>query len=121
MPGPKKKTTRKGTRTKAAAKRSDDAYKRLERELPPRLRDFSRRARRGLSSLERDIEKAEARTRRGAARLLREASHALGRFEAEGERRWRKLSAPARREAVRLLRRLERRFENAIAPRSRRA
>jgi hypothetical protein len=38
---------------------------------------------------------------------LREASHALGRLEAEGERRWRKLAVPARREALRLLQRLE--------------
>jgi len=38
---------------------------------------------------------------------LREGSHALGRLEADGERRWRKLAKPARAEALRLLRRLE--------------
>ena len=55
-----------------------------------------------------EIGRAQANPRREATRLLREASHALGRFEAEGERRWRKLTAPARREAIRLLHRLER-------------
>jgi hypothetical protein len=80
---------------------------RLERDLPPNLRDFSRRVRAGLSELEREVGRAQASPRREAARLLREASHALGRFEAEGERRWRKLTAPARREAIRLLHRLE--------------
>jgi hypothetical protein len=106
--GVRKKATRTIARRKAPTRRAKSVYERLERDLPPNLRDFSRRVRAGLSRLERDIEKAQARTRREAARLLREASHALGRFEAEGERRWRKLTAPARREAIRLLHRLER-------------
>jgi len=43
--------------------------------------------------------------------MLRDASHRLGRFEAEGERRWKNLTGEARREALQLLRRLERKFE----------
>jgi hypothetical protein len=74
--------------------------------------------RRSLNGLEKEIAKARANPRRQAARLLREASHALGRIEAEGERRWRKLAAPARREALRLLRRLE---SSLAAPRRRKA
>ena len=105
--GTKKKTTRKVARTKTKARQAKSAWARLDQDLPANLRDFSRRVRAGLSRLERDIVKAQARTRRQAARLLREASHTLGRFEAEGVRRWRKLANPARREAKRLLRRLE--------------
>jgi hypothetical protein len=106
MPATKKKT-RKVARKKAVTKRAKSSFERFEHELPPNLREFSHRVRAGLTSLERDIEKAQAQTRRRATSLLREASHTLGRYEAEGERRWRKLTRPARREAVRLLRRLE--------------
>jgi hypothetical protein len=108
MAGRKKKTTRKVARKKKAARRPKSGFARFEQDLPPNLRDFSRRVRASLSELERNVVKAQARTRRQAARLLREASHALGRFEAEGERRWRKLATPARREAQRLLHRLDR-------------
>jgi hypothetical protein len=94
-------------RKKTARKQAEAALARFEQDLPANLKDFSRRVRRGLAGLEREIEKAQANPRREAARLLREASHALGRLEAEGERRWRKLAAPARREALRLLHRLE--------------
>jgi len=103
----RKKTTRKAASARTAAGRAGSALKRIEPELPPNLREFSRRVRSGLGRLERQIEQAQASARREAARLLRDASHALGRFEAEGERRWRKLAAPARREALRLLQRLE--------------
>ena len=106
--GSKKKATRKVVRRKRSAGQAKSAYMRLERELPPNLRDFSRRVRAGLLELEREVGRTQANPRREAARLLREASHALGRFEAEGERRWRKLTVPARREAIRLLQRLER-------------
>ena len=80
-------------------------------ELPASLDQFSRRARVGLTRLEGTVEKAEARYRRQAARMLRDASHRLGRFEAEGERRWKNLKGEARREALQLLRRLERTLE----------
>jgi hypothetical protein len=43
--------------------------------------------------------------------MLRDASHRLGRFEAEGERRWKDLTGEARREALQLLRRLEKTLE----------
>ena len=73
----------------------------------------------GLTELEHEIGRAQANPRREATRLLREASHALGRFEAEGERRWRKLTAPTRREAIRLLHRLERALATPKRRRSR--
>jgi hypothetical protein len=114
--GSKKKATRKVARRKMSTAHAKSTYMRLERDLPPSLRDFSRRVRAGLTELEREIGRAQANPRREATRLLREASHALGRFEAEGERRWRKLTAPTRREAISLLHRLER----ALAPPKRR-
>lgn len=107
MAARKKKTARKVGRRKTSARQAGAALARLERDLPANLKDFSRRVRKGLAGLEKEIERAQANPRREAARLLREASHALGRLEAEGDRRWRKLAAPARREALRLLHRLE--------------
>jgi hypothetical protein len=103
----RRKRARKASRRSATARQANATLARLEQELPPNLRAYSRRVRRGLSGLEKEIAKAQANPRREAARLLREASHALGRLEAEGERRWRKLAAPARREALRVLHRLE--------------
>jgi hypothetical protein len=81
---------------------------RIEEELPATLTQFSRRMGARLGDLEARIEKAGAVYRRRWTRLLREASHQLGRFEAEGELRWRRLTARARRDALQLLRRLER-------------
>jgi len=66
-----------------------------------------------LVRLERQVEIAEARTRRQAARLLRRASEELGRLEAKGERRWQHLTERARRDAVRWLRRVEQALEKA--------
>ena len=103
----KRKQARKAGGRNTAARRAEAALARLEQELPTNLKEFSRRVRKGLAGLEGEIQRAQANPRREAARLLREASHALGRFEAEGERRWRKLTAPARREALRLLHRIE--------------
>src|SRR3989442_370838 len=112
----KKNATHKGARRKTAARRrTRSALARFEQDLPPNLRDFSRRVRAGLSRLERSAGKAQARTRRQAAHVLRESSHALGRFEAVGQRGWRTLTTPARRQALRLLRRLD-----ALAPSMRR-
>jgi len=103
----RKTTVRKAKRRKTARGPARSRLARVEQELPSDLREFARRVRAGLSTIERDLDQVQARTRRQGARLLREASHALGRFEAEGERRGRKLTRPARREALRLLRRLE--------------
>ena len=58
-----------------------------------------------------DFEKAQARYRKGFTRLLRDASHQLGRFEAQGERQWRKATNQARRDAVKVLKRLEKALE----------
>jgi hypothetical protein len=70
-----------------------------------------------LRQLEARIGKAGALYRARWARLLRDASHQLGRFEAEGEARWRRLTALARRDAVKILKRLE---KEVAPPRPRR-
>lgn len=92
----------------AAAKQ---ALREMGSELPATLDEFSKRVRAKLGKLERSVEKAEARYRREAAKVLRHASHQLGRFEAEGERRWKKLTAEARKEALQVLRRMEKALE----------
>jgi hypothetical protein len=119
-----KKTRKSGTRKKtarkrAAAKKRTPALIQLEAELPPTLRDFSRRVRRGLARLEKRIEKDRADARRRGMRMLREASHRLGHFEAQGEREWRRQSLRARRATVQLLRRLERAVEPTPKKKSR--
>ena len=106
----RKKTTRRKT-TRTRPRRPSAALARIEPDLPPSLRDYSRQVRRGLTQLEGQVERAESRTRRQITRLVREASHTLGRLEAQGERRWRKLSGQARREVLRQLRRLEKAIE----------
>lgn len=98
----KKKSVRK-TVSQQAAK----ALRRVEAELPKSLREYGARVRRHLGRLEREIERAQTRTRKQAARLLRDASHTLGGLEARGETQWRKLTAPYRRQALQVLRRLE--------------
>lgn len=106
-----RKTTGKKSLAARNSRRTAEALARLEPDLPPTLRDFSKRVRRGLTELEREIERVQQRYRRQRARLLREVSHQLGRFEAEGERRWKKLNTQARRDALRLLKRLEKAIE----------
>jgi len=103
-PGTRKKTARKSSR----AKTGKTALEQLEADLPPNLRDFSRRVRRGLVQLEKRIEKDGRDARRRGVRMLREASHQLGQLEAQGEREWKRQTQRARRAAVSLLRRLER-------------
>jgi len=104
-------TTRKrAVRRKAGrptAAQAETALKRVQTELPATLKEFGRHVRSRLGKLERTVEKAEVRYRREAAKVLRQASHQLGRFEAEGGRRWKKLTAQARREALTVLRRME--------------
>jgi len=84
----------------------------FEFELPATLRDYVAQLRKRLDQLERELARAQADVRRGAARLLREASQQLGKLEARGEAGWRGLAAPYRRELASLLRRLE----QAVAP-----
>jgi len=114
------RTTRKSTRRpQTPPRRAVTALTRLRGELQPTLRQFTRRLRPGLVRLERQVEIAEARTRREAARLLRRASEELGRLEAKGEHRWRHLTERARRDAVRWLHRVERALEKARPRRTR--
>ena len=103
----RKKTARKATRRAASAR---SALPRLE--LPRNLQEFRKRIETQLNTLERDVARARTETRRRAARLIREASHQLGRLEARGETGWRQLAESYRKELVRLLERLER----AITP-----
>lgn len=104
-----RKTRKKTTRKKAGRK---TAMQRFEQEvLPADLRTYSQRVRRGLTRVEREIEKSQRDARRRWTRLLRDVSHQLGKIEAEGEKRWKKRTTQARRDAVKLLKRLERSIE----------
>ncbi len=110
--GRKRPTTRKKpTRSKFTARTAQQTLARMKGDLPPNLAEFSRRVRRGLTRLERQIATARAGTVRRSTRALREASRQLGRLEAHGQRRWKRLSTQARRDAARMLRRLEKAVE----------
>lgn len=85
---------------------------RIESNLPRTLREYSRSVQRELTRIERDVEKVTATTRKKGIKLLREASHELGRLEQQGEKAWQRLSTPYRRQAVTLLKQLEK----AVAP-----
>ena len=87
------------------------ALDRLEHELPENLAEFSHRVRRRLTQLERQLEHARDAYARRSARVLRNASHQLGRFEALGEKHWKRLTNEARRDAVKILRQLEKAIE----------
>jgi hypothetical protein len=104
-----KAESKKGAVPKVRRRKS--AVARIEGELPKELREFSRMVRRDLTQLEEQIEGARKDLRRGLTRSLREVSHQLGRFEAEGERRWKKLTLQARRDAVKALQKLEKAIE----------
>ena len=101
-----KKSTAKGR------SRRSNPLSRLQGQLPATLREYAAELRKRLDRLERDITKARLEARRQAARLLREASHQLGRLEVAGEAGWRKLGASYQKELVALLKRLEK----ALAP-----
>jgi hypothetical protein len=114
-------TTPRARRSIAALRgKAKSTVQRIEEELPPELRPYARRMRQGLSRLEKQLASAQEGARRRWARLLREASHQLGRVEALGEREWRKRSTQARRDAVKLLRRLEKAIEPPSVARRRR-
>jgi hypothetical protein len=101
---------------RAASRRQSKAQmgvlERLESELPPTLRAFSRRVNAALTRLETEFDRGQANSRKRAARMLRETSRKLGRLEAEGEQGWQKLDESARKDAVRLLKKVE----EAVAP-----
>lgn len=99
-------------RASAGRKRVVRSLDRLERQLPPTLREFAGELRKRLDGLEREAVKAQTEARKRAARLLREASHQLGRLEMGGETAWRKLGASYQKELIALLKRLEK----ALAP-----
>jgi len=110
----KRSTSRKKpvarARVKKALRKGVARVERLSENLPSTLDEYSSRMHKQLTLLEREVERAEARARREIARVLRQASHRLGRFEAEGEKQWNRLTAQARREALSLLRQLEKRL-----------
>lgn len=92
--------------------RRSNPLSRLQGQLPATLREFAAELRKRLDRLERDVTRAQIEARRRAARLLRDASHQLGRLEVAGEAGWRKLGASYQKELVALLKRLEK----ALAP-----
>jgi hypothetical protein len=102
------------TARKSASKRrrNTSTFARLEGQLPPTLREYAGDLRKRLDRLERDLAKAQLEARKRAARLLREASHQLGRLEVGGEAAWRKLGASYQKDLVALLKRIEK----ALAP-----
>jgi len=100
----KKKRARSAAKGRAGASK---AIARLEQQLPKRLAEYVGQAQRRIDRLERDVLKAAGRTRKEAVRLIRDASHQLGKLEARGERSWRKLTDPYRKDAIKLLQRLE--------------
>jgi hypothetical protein len=102
-----RRTKTRSTRTAAARRRGSTALDRIEKELPPNLKLFAQRVRKGLGRLERQLDSAQRGARHRWVRLLRDVSIQLGRLEAEGERRWRQQTERARRDAAALLRRLE--------------
>ena len=81
----RKKASRKKTSRKKATRRKAGlggglgaALERLD--LPPTFQDYARQVRARLDRLERELARASVDVRRRAARLLREASHQLGRL-----------------------------------------
>lgn len=112
---PRRKATRtagaRSTPARKKAPRRVSAIARFERELPKELRDFSRQVRKDLTLLEKQIEGARKDVRRGMVRVLRDVSHQLGQFEANGERKWKRLTNQARRDAVKALKKLEKAIE----------
>jgi hypothetical protein len=107
-----RKATGRKKSTRRVSGRRGGSLARLEHELPPTLREYSKQMRRLLNQLEKEVEKTQMQARKRVARLLREASHRLGKLEANGEAGWRKLTAPYRRELVKQLHRLE----HTVAP-----
>jgi hypothetical protein len=108
----RKKTARRRSTRRVVAARAGAALARLEQEFPS-LREFSRQVGRRLNQIEREVERVEAVSRRRLTHVMREASHELGRLEAQGEKRWRALTTRARRDALDILKRLERALEGA--------
>ncbi len=106
-----KKTTGKTTPRKATQERATSGIARLGLELPPTLAQFAHRVRSRLTRLERRIRKTASPYRRRSTKLLRDASHQLGRYATRGARGWRRLTTRARRDAAKLLRSLEKAVE----------
>jgi hypothetical protein len=97
----KKATKKKAGKRKATKKKTARRGKKSARvdlvgsELPKSLKAFGKQLRRDLSEIEKRIETAGKEARRGLARVVRDASHQLGKLEARGEREWRSLSKKA--------------------------
>jgi hypothetical protein len=105
----KKKATKKKATKKAAKKRATKkkatrkSAKRAKidlvgSELPKSLKAFARQLRRDLTAIEKLIENAGKDARKSLARVVRDASHQLGKLEARGEKEWRALSRNAKRD-----------------------
>ena len=79
----------------------------IESRLPPALRPYARQMRALAARLEREIEKATARYRSDAQRLLRQAGRELQRLPKRGGSAWSDLDAQARRRILGLLEHLQ--------------
>jgi len=115
----RKKVTRKKATGRKKTARKKSAFGRLEAELPKSLRDFRNQVRKNLNQLERDIERAFPAARKRTARIIRDASHELGRIEERGEAAWRKGLAKATKDAQKMTKdaqSLLRKLERAVAP-----
>lgn len=105
------------SKARTSKRKARGPLERLEDELPSSLKAYAHRFRRGLTRLEKDLVKQELSARRKAARLLREASHELGKLEARGEREFKRRATKARKDADRVLKKLERAINPAPAQR----
>lgn len=112
----KKKAKRKVAKKKAAPRKKKASAKKAARkaaaklvgsELPKSLKAFGAHLRRDLNAIEKQIEIATKDTRRGLARIVRDASHQLGVLETRGEREWRKLSRNAEKDVKKIVKRVQ--------------
>jgi hypothetical protein len=106
----RKKTTRrksvgKTTRRKSVRKKAAEL---LGEELPKSLKALSRQLRRDFNAIEKQLDTAKAGTRRSLSRVVRDASHQLGKLEARGQKEWRAMSTRARNEVQRTVKRVRR-------------
>ena len=106
----RKKTTRrkaaKKTTRKKTARKKTGAKSILGDELPKSLKAFGAQLRRDLNAIERQIESARKASRRGLARIMRDASHQLGVLETRGQTEWRARSKAAEREVKKTMRKV---------------
>lgn len=112
----KKATKKKATTTKVAKKKATKKVAKkkavkaadiLGTALPKSLKAFSAQMRRDLNALEKLLVGSRKETRRSLGRIIRDASHQLGKFEGQGEREWKKLNTRAKKETEALIKKVK--------------